>query len=241
MGIFHYKTTIFSVLFVYSATHQPTWYVLSLNESTQAGDKTQRTFEGPVFVTHGSWWLTSPFKLSDVHSVGNAKLVFPSEGVNASLSYTIDGNTVQTVIRESRPRGPSMCDTGYSVRDLVADLRDMKARGADESRMLREAPDLVKRLVLMKHNWLRSYMYEPNRATERGLIQLPHPRGARPFALALRRHVAAHGGDAAARPRHVGDRRGPRGPRDPPPLESASTEHSMRNEWAKTGSKQEPS
>jgi predicted metal-dependent enzyme (double-stranded beta helix superfamily) len=61
-----------------------------------------------------------------------------------------------------------MCDTGYSVRDLIADLRDMKERGVKEDEMLREAPDLVKRLVLMKHNWLRSYMYEPNRAASEG-------------------------------------------------------------------------
>ncbi len=61
-----------------------------------------------------------------------------------------------------------MCDTGYTVRDLIADLRDMKARGAKEGEMLREAPDLVKRLVLMKHNWLRTYMYEANRATGEG-------------------------------------------------------------------------
>lgn len=61
-----------------------------------------------------------------------------------------------------------MCDTGYTVRDLAADLRDMKARGADEAEILREAPDLVKRLLLMKHNWLRSYMYEPARAAGEG-------------------------------------------------------------------------
>jgi hypothetical protein len=106
IGVFHYKATIFSVLFVYNSTHQPTWYVLSLNESTQPGDTAQRSFDGPVFVTHGSWWLTSPFKLSDVHSVGNARLVFPSDGVNASLSYTIDGHTVQTVIRRESSARP---------------------------------------------------------------------------------------------------------------------------------------
>jgi predicted metal-dependent enzyme (double-stranded beta helix superfamily) len=61
-----------------------------------------------------------------------------------------------------------MCDTGYTVRDLAADLRDMMARGADEAEILREAPDLLKRLLLMKHNWLRSYMYEPNRAAGEG-------------------------------------------------------------------------
>jgi len=52
-----------------------------------------------------------------------------------------------------------MCDTGYTVRDLAFDLREMKERGADEAALLREAPGLVKRLLLMKHNWLRSYMY----------------------------------------------------------------------------------
>ncbi len=61
-----------------------------------------------------------------------------------------------------------MCDTGYTVRDLVSDLRDMKERGAKEGEMLAEAPDLLKRLVLMKHNWLRSYMYEPVRAASEG-------------------------------------------------------------------------
>ena len=54
-----------------------------------------------------------------------------------------------------------MCDTGYTVRDLAADLRDLKAQGLDEPAMLREAPELVKRLILMKHNWLRSYMTTP--------------------------------------------------------------------------------
>jgi hypothetical protein len=106
VGVFHHKSTIFSVLFVYSATHQPTWYILSMNETTQAGDKSQRTFDGPVFVTHGTWWLTSPFKLTDVRTVGNARFVFPSEGVNASLTYTIDGNTVQTVIRRESSARP---------------------------------------------------------------------------------------------------------------------------------------
>ena len=51
-----------------------------------------------------------------------------------------------------------MCDTGYTVRDLAADLRDLAAQGTGEAAMLREAAELVKRLALMKHNWLRTYM-----------------------------------------------------------------------------------
>ena len=54
-----------------------------------------------------------------------------------------------------------MCDTGYTVRDLAADLRDMKARGATDAQVFADAPELLKRLILMKHNWLRTYMTAP--------------------------------------------------------------------------------
>jgi len=55
-----------------------------------------------------------------------------------------------------------MCDTGYTVRDLVEDLKGLKARGLDDKAMAAEVADLAKRLVLMKHNWLRPYMTKPN-------------------------------------------------------------------------------
>ena len=55
-----------------------------------------------------------------------------------------------------------MCDTGYTPRDLVADLRDLKARGVPEGEMLEEVSGLVKRLVMMKHNWLRPSMQVPS-------------------------------------------------------------------------------
>jgi predicted metal-dependent enzyme (double-stranded beta helix superfamily) len=55
-----------------------------------------------------------------------------------------------------------MCDTGYSVRQLAADLRQLRAQGLDDDAMVREAADLAKRLVLMKHNWLHPYMCVPN-------------------------------------------------------------------------------
>ncbi len=53
-----------------------------------------------------------------------------------------------------------MCDTGYSVRNLAADLQKLAAGGADEREMLEKVPDLAKRLVLMRYNWLRTYMCE---------------------------------------------------------------------------------
>ena len=55
-----------------------------------------------------------------------------------------------------------MCDTGYSIKRLVADLRDLKAHAASEAEMLDLVPELAKRMVLMKHNWLRPAMTDPN-------------------------------------------------------------------------------
>ena len=55
-----------------------------------------------------------------------------------------------------------MCDTGYSVKRLVDDLRELKSLGGPEPAMLEEARERVKRLLLMKHNWLRGYMCAPS-------------------------------------------------------------------------------
>ena len=55
-----------------------------------------------------------------------------------------------------------MCDTGYSVKRLVEDLKELRTRGEPEAAMLEEARDLVKRLLLMKHNWLRGSMQVPS-------------------------------------------------------------------------------
>ncbi|HEX7558335.1 MAG TPA: hypothetical protein VF386_04015 [Usitatibacter sp.] len=99
VGIFQYRGALFGVLFVYGVNGKPTWYIASLRETTKAADATERWFEGPVFATRGSWWFTSPFALSDVREAGTARIVFPLAGSNAALSYTIDGNSVQSVIR----------------------------------------------------------------------------------------------------------------------------------------------
>ena len=105
-GLFQHKGALFAVLFVYGSNRQPTWYVASMRETTRAGEAQERWFEGPVFATRGTWWFTNPFHLNEAREVGTARIVFPSPGENAALSYTIDGTSVQTVIRRlsaSRP------------------------------------------------------------------------------------------------------------------------------------------
>ena len=99
VGIFQYRGALFAVLFVYGANGKPAWYIASLRETTRPSDTAERWFEGPVFATRGSWWFAPTFSLSEVREAGTARIVFPLTGGNAALSYTIDGSSVQTVIR----------------------------------------------------------------------------------------------------------------------------------------------
>ena len=57
-----------------------------------------------------------------------------------------------------------MCDTGYSVRELVGDLKSLRAREMAEPAFLGEVRERVKRLQLVKHAWLRPSMCVPGAA-----------------------------------------------------------------------------
>jgi predicted metal-dependent enzyme (double-stranded beta helix superfamily) len=62
-----------------------------------------------------------------------------------------------------------MCDSGYSVRELVLDLRELVRAGHDDRAMADAVPGLAKRLVLMKHGWLRSHMCATGAANSAGI------------------------------------------------------------------------
>jgi predicted metal-dependent enzyme (double-stranded beta helix superfamily) len=55
-----------------------------------------------------------------------------------------------------------MCDTGYSIKGLVTDLKELRLRVPDEIGMVRAVPDLARRLARMQHNWLRDSMCVPS-------------------------------------------------------------------------------
>jgi predicted metal-dependent enzyme (double-stranded beta helix superfamily) len=89
-----------------------------------------------------------------------------------------------------------MCDTGYTVRELARDLRDLKERALAEPEMLAESAELVKRLVLMKHNWLRTYMAKPAPTPEEGPKRhVLHEEPDHSLALFV---VAMNGGERTA-------------------------------------------
>lgn len=55
-----------------------------------------------------------------------------------------------------------MCDTGYTIKQLVSHLRDLKRETASEANMLEVVPLLAQRIVASRHNWLRPHMCVPN-------------------------------------------------------------------------------
>lgn len=67
-----------------------------------------------------------------------------------------------------------MCDTGYSLKRLVGDLRFLRAQAADDAEMAEQVPELAKRMVLARHTWLRPNMCIPNAADSNaaGVYQL---------------------------------------------------------------------
>ena len=72
-----------------------------------------------------------------------------------------------------------MCDTGYSVKRLVEDLREIAALGAPEPEMLEQVRGKVKQLMMMKHNWLRPSMT----ATESCLLHEEHDHSLAVFVF----------------------------------------------------------
>jgi hypothetical protein len=58
------------------------------------------------------------------------------------------------------------------VKRLVEDLQELKARGEPEPVLLEEVSERVKRLLLMKHNWLRGSMCKLSADGSTGIYQL---------------------------------------------------------------------
>lgn len=94
-------STLFGALLVFDRLHQPQWYTL------QAGRWTSATrWTGPLVRSEGSPWFSAIYAPDTTHYlvVGTASLDFrrvPGQDDAATLSYTMDGQTVtRTIVRE---------------------------------------------------------------------------------------------------------------------------------------------
>jgi hypothetical protein len=90
--------TIYATLFVYGSTNAPTWYVASL---TPSGGNL--SWSGPLFVSTGPWFGTTPFDPSLVHQTNVGTMTWVAQDVSDGLlSYTVNGVSVtKNVTRET--------------------------------------------------------------------------------------------------------------------------------------------
>jgi len=66
-----------------------------------------------------------------------------------------------------------MCDTGYTVKQLIEHLRELRDGAKSEHEILDVVPLLARRLAGMKHNWLRPYMCQPAESPADGASVFP--------------------------------------------------------------------
>jgi predicted metal-dependent enzyme (double-stranded beta helix superfamily) len=78
-----------------------------------------------------------------------------------------------------------MCDTGYSIKGLVADLRELRLRVPDEAGMILAVPDLARRLLRYQHNWLRDSMCVPDSAPGRAGTFMLHEEPDHSLAIVV--------------------------------------------------------
>lgn len=67
-----------------------------------------------------------------------------------------------------------MCDTGYSIRAFVADLKALREQSPCEAVMLRGARACARRLQLSRHAWLRASMCVPGAQPGTAGVHLLH-------------------------------------------------------------------
>ena len=63
-----------------------------------------------------------------------------------------------------------MCETAYSIGQLVTDLRALKRQAATDVQMLEAVPRLARRMMLSKHAWLRPSMCEADPQSDKAGI-----------------------------------------------------------------------
>jgi hypothetical protein len=85
--------TLFVVLFVYDANHNPQWFAAS--NVTSAGDG----FAGPLYRTTGPAFSSSADTALGVTAVGTIRLAYLQPAGNLALDYTIDGTSVAKTIQ----------------------------------------------------------------------------------------------------------------------------------------------
>jgi hypothetical protein len=96
MQLVQRDNTIFATLFVYGPNNQPTWYVSTMQASSDL------TWTDPLYSTTGPWFGTIPFNASSVTVAQVGSMTWSAPFVNSgTVTYTVNGVTVtKEVVRQ---------------------------------------------------------------------------------------------------------------------------------------------
>jgi hypothetical protein len=115
MSVTQQGDTIFVVLFVYDANHNPQWYVASnvVDTGTFVNTIVGEAFAGPLYRTTGpAFALSTDTTMLGVTAVGTIQIAYVQPIENLSVTYTVDGTTVAKTVQPQTWRSNSSLLTG---------------------------------------------------------------------------------------------------------------------------------
>ena len=89
-------SVIFATLFVYGQNNQPTWYVSTMNYTSNLA------WTGPLYATTGPWFGTVPFNSKNVTPEQVASMTWSAPFVDSgTVTYSVNGvNVTKNVVRQ---------------------------------------------------------------------------------------------------------------------------------------------
>jgi len=96
MQLVQRDSVIFATLFVYGQNNQPTWYVSTMNYTSNL------TWTGPLYATTGPWFGTVPFNPQNVNAVQVGTMTWSAPFVESgTVAYSVNGvNVSKNVVRQ---------------------------------------------------------------------------------------------------------------------------------------------
>lgn len=115
MSVTQQGDTVFVVLFVYDANHNPQWYVASnvVDTGTFVNMIVGEAFAGPLYRTTGPAFAQSTDTTTlGVTAVGTIQIAYVQPIDNLSVTYTVDGTTVAKTVQPQTWRSNASLLTG---------------------------------------------------------------------------------------------------------------------------------
>jgi hypothetical protein len=118
-------TVIFATLFVYGPSGAPTWYVATMNYTSNL------TWTGDLYATTGPYFATAPFNPANVIPTKVGTMTWAAQNVaNGMLTYVVNGTTVvKNVTRETLVNEDYSGHYAGGLHDVVTGCPNAAANG----------------------------------------------------------------------------------------------------------------